>query len=691
MSVKLGAVREVWFAATSDPTNKYSFLVRDDSYVMQEASFGRQVRLGSPIDLGPDSSWNQTGWFGGYDQERWFDEYMFEAGNADVTDRVGRIKMWPTFEILYGSKDRPEACIGEMLTSGTGSGDDTPLLTLERRRNAGYTSAPGGWRVVSTMPLAPDIIGGLTYDPMAIAPLEADDPGGASSLDGRFLIGCRDGRVYMYDQTAGTIAADTGAPAADVTKPVGHQALIGYNGSTYYGRGNILMRRSFNNTGTPTHTEVKTLAGVTGLRSLVVWQNRIWFLGIASGGRTALFTSDGVTAVSVIDFPPGFVGWTLHAHYGSLYVGGEIGVGTGGETIAGQVWRYNGASLTKLWEEEEPDDALQWGVRSMCSWDRFVAWGRHGSDLLGRKAGLWLYDAEEDALLEGPSMDMDANGATHYLVTSVAEWNGSVAIAIQDQRTITAGTYDYPKLIAALRKDGQIRYTPAGTWDGQSFGYTPATVTQYVTSSTHDADLPGEDKVWQTGFIRCKLPANTQVRIAVNVDGGTGTEVTVATITSNGDLGWRNERFRVDDSLGEHLVGVTLNYTVYLENTDTATDSTANPEIDFIGFQYRPLPDRRRQWYMRVLASDGQERLDGTPNPLSTRQAIVDAITLGWASNVPLLFWEASASAGSSGSGSGIRVSLSGLMEQSFRLDTNSDEVMSELSFTLLEEVDPTV
>lgn len=565
-------------------------------------------------------------------------------------------------------------------------GDDTPLITIETQALGQTTEPPDQWRIVhSTSGQAPaTVVTTIATQPTAIAPLAAVSSGIENDdLGRRFLIGSRNGRLWNYQEDDGIVSPDSGSPDPDSLMPVGWGAICAYNDASYYGRGNRLWRRYYDNTGYPVHTEIKEMASHYELRSFVVWQNRMWFLGLASGGRTSLLTSDGVTVVSVLDFPQGFQGWVLHQHYGSLYIGGEIGSGEGFEALKGQVWRYNGASLTKLWEQEGADTALSYGVRSMCSWDRFVCWGKHGLASVDSRAGLWLYDAEEDALLEGPGLEMDP-AASNYVVTAVCQWNGSVAVAFQDRRTITPSTYDHPCTVGWVRK-GKYRYLGDGAWLDQSFGYRPATITQKLTSSEYDANLPGVDKVVSTGLLRCKVPADTRIRVELIADGGTPVEV--KTIDHDAAAPeWRIVRFNTLDA-GEQIRGVTFKYTVYLENLSDLAPEAA-PEVAFVGFQFRPAPDRRRQWHVRVLATDDQERLNGDSNPLATRDALTDKLTNLWLTNEALRFWAPSADGATSGTGDGIKVTIGNFTEQSYRLSSDTPEVASEVSFTLLEELE---
>lgn len=685
-NVELGSAREIWLSPSNDEAgNKHSFLVRDDSYVVSEASFGRQIRLGQPIDLGPNGSWKQDGWFGGYDQERWLDEFMYEEGQVDTTERIGRARMWPGYELLMGNK-LPDGSPGRrrytvMMAGSKGSGEDTPLLVCES-----FVGASGTWKVFEAKPGQANgtPVGTVSSSITCIAPLAQD----GGDTQGNYLLGTRNGRVYHYSQSGAVVVLDSASPPADLSKPI--VAMTAFSDSVYYGRGASLYRRSWDGSGAATHAVVKTVNNIDTWMAMTVWQNRLWLLGSASGGHCTLFVSDGVTIVPALQFPHGVIGTDLLSHYGSLYIAAVQGAARGGDAKTSQIWRYNGSSLTQLWNGEDFGEIGDVNP-TLAAHDRFVAWPMTGRVETGKRAGLWYYDAEEDAILEGPTLDMDP-AAARYEITKVVAWNDTIAVSMRDVRTVSAGVIEDPICVMFVRRDGGVRFKPnpaaANTgWGSQSFGYQPATITRTLKSSTFDSDLPADDKVWLSGFIRCKVPQYSQLRVEVTVDGAP-TPIAVKTISYDGvngaDDAWRNVSFDLDNA-GEDIVGTSLNYTLYFENFDVDEDSEATPEVDFVAFQFTPAPDRRRIWYVRVLAQDNQNRLDGTPNPLSTRQAIVDKLFEFWQHKGTLSFWEAEADGVEPPDGDSIRVGMSNITDQPWRLSSASTEVQSETAFSLLE------
>ena len=685
-NIEFGSVSQIWLAPAEDLSAKQSFLVRDDAYAVTEASFGRQVRLGQPIDLGPAGSWNQDGWFGGYDQERWYDEYMFREGDADVTDRIGRVKLWPGWKHIFNLNTSKEFIeFGCLIPSGSGSGADTPLLVCERGREPG--TAEGSWRAFtirddhdfSEVRTITEDLGEIT----AITPIASESSSGAAV--GAFLLGTQGGRIYRW-LPGEQFGLDVDSPEWSGGRPIGRNAMIGFNGAVYYGRSGALWRRV-----SGTHTTVKALSNVDRLAGFCVWQNRLWFLGSAAGGRSYLFTSDGVTVAQVLEFPHGLSADSMCAHYGSLYIGAQMDK-TPGDTLSttGQVWRYNGSSLQKIWDGKLVNEEA-YGVESIVSWDRFVAWPKDGFGSGDKKAGVWLYDAEEDAILEGPCMDMDP-AATRYKVTSLGVWNGSLVAGFKDMRTVDGAVN--PSWVAYVRRDGMFHMgyssgrPPTSPNDGHSFRYQPSWREGFVESSSYDADLAAEKKLWLTGRVKAKIPTDCQLVVELVPDEGSPVEVAAFTGTS-ATPAWETYTFTCDDSSGKHLQSTEMAYRLTLRHPVTQAALAQGPEVDHVSFQFMPAASRRRQWYMRIVCSDNQDTLAGTANTLDTRKKLVDKLKDLWLSNGVLAFWEGPQDGTTPSDADAIKVTLSNFSDQPWRLSSTSDEVMSETSFSLL-EVNPT-
>lgn len=671
---ELGATREIWLSPSADKASKNSFLIRDDAYAMQEGSYGRQLRLGRPIDLGPAGSWTQSGWFGGNDQERWQDEFMYAEGGADTSDRIGRIRLWPGLERLVVGGNRANVRLAVMTPGASGSGENTPLICGEKAITSGGGSPTGGFRLYSVRPQQANAHIATSTGWVQAISVVGNEKGDST---GTLIIGYSDGTLELLEQSTGTITSAGTAPGSG---GIGFNCIAPYNGSTYYTRGRSLIRRTYSDPGVA-HTVVKHFGTVDAFTGMTVWQNRLWFMGLGAGGSTTLYVSDGVTAVAAVTFPPGFSGFCLTAHYGSLYIGGSVDHAPGGEEVAGQLWRYNGSSLTKLWDARDAESDGE-AIISITSHDRYVVWPRHGNASLGTRAGLWYYDAEEDAILEGPTLDMDPASA-EYIVTGVTSWNDTVALAMLDPRLPMNRT-----LIAFVRKDGGIGFkdNPADPTDlaGTSFEYEPATITRSVTSSMNDADLPGEEKLLLSGLVRAKVPQGTRVRIGITTDSDAEVEVATITYDAGEGTGWRNVEFDLVDGTGAHLKATEVSYTVYVENTDKATYPTNTPEVDLVALRFLPAAKRRATWYVRVIASDGQDRVDGTAQPLTTRQAILDELSALWRNNEVLAYWDAS-TGGTPADGDSVKVIMSNFSEQSYRLDSEGTAVRSEVGFSLME------
>lgn len=691
--VEHGVVREVWFAPAGDPSDKNSFIIRDDAYSKREAVFGRTIRLGDPVDLGPFGGWRQTNWSGGMDQEMWRDEAMFELGTADVSERKGSVKLWNGYHGVYGAGNAAAAGFvpGLMASGATGTGEDTPIVWADTR----LVGSGGTRRIRRWDPTNGDVeLRTFNSDARAMS-LIGNETGTAT---GFMLVGFSNGDMWWWRQTDNTWGQDTGVPGGSV--PIGYKAMCPFNYATYYVKGNRLQRRVSGQ-----HSIVRQIPEISEGRSMVVWNNRLWFIGIMSGGRTGVYVSDGYTVQLAFEIPGSFQGWDLCPHYGSLYVRGVINSTAGGDPARQQVWRYNGSSLTLLYEDDAGGLGFAW-TGSLVSWGRHLVWPKHGSDATGWEAGVWLYDAEEDAIYMGPTMPVDPNSNAYY-VTAICVWNNTLAVAMWDNTEHTASTVERPWHIFYLTKtqkpraillDGSTSVdedavchtvaTNSGNihGSGKSFDWSASQTLkeQVILSSNFDAALPGEKKVWVKGFVRARIPEGCQVALSLLLDDNP-TEHPIFEASHPGDDGWTDYQFlAICDTHNLHETSSKVRYKLYLRNLDVTSKTTSTPEVDVVGLDFMPVPTKRSQWHIRAVCGDDQARLDGSANPLATREDLVAKLTEYWESGVPLLFWEPR-SDGQEPTDSGRVVMLQDFMEQTFRIDTSSDECISEVAFNVLE------
>jgi hypothetical protein len=94
----------------------------------------------------------------------------------------------------------------------------------------------------------------------------------------------------------------------------------------------------------------------------------------------------------------------------------------------------------------------------------------------------------------------------------------------------------------------------------------------------------------------------------------------------------------------------------------------------------------KKVWRARVLCEDNQLKLNNTANALDTRQELVDKLFLYWQSGQPLYYWDASSSTVTPSSTNYDHiVMITDIGENSYRIDSNGEEVNSEVSLTMYE------
>lgn len=656
LTTEHGVVREVWFATLTDPTTKHSFLIRDDSYLKSGAVFGRTVRLGDPVTLGPNGAWRQLTWEGGNDQEQWADEAMFKKGTADTSSSRGKAKLHPALGTIY--EELARANVGR-LALGRNAADATrasasPLFIGED--NPFNVAVPlGGFRLYRKDPgggfftIKSDFASGIR----AFSPPDDNSP--------NIYIGCANGEVWKYDQGGGTIVLDYTEPAGAIE----FNSMELYQDSLYWLSSNHLVRR-YNDGTTTTYTGPFKPAGIQALRGIAVWNGKLWFAGITPNRATRIFVWDGTTGVEAVRVPGEFEVMGLRVHYGSLYICGSSG---GADRVAwkGQVWRYTGSSLQKVYEAGTGDDTEDHTIWDMETDGPFLCWPQHARPSNGYVSGIVRYDAELDAISLGPNRSEGAARSVH----SIESYDNTLVID-----TTSDGGDD--AWVRPVRKLGRVRVDLGSN------------IEQYVLSSRYDGEIPGEKKVWLTGRVRCKVPQFTEVEVRLLLDEGS-TEFTVKTVTYDAGLGagWRTVTFPLHASSGEYFQSTTLQYKLVLRNTETTnTETVANPEVDSIEVEFMPSPSKRRQWRARLLASNAQQRLDGSNNPLSTTQALVDKLEELWARQLPLLYWDAGSTGGvPPDATTAVEVFVTDFSSQPYRVASDATDINSEVQFSMVEVV----
>lgn len=700
-TVNIGTAREIWFSTVSTPGTKFSFLIRDDTFTKSGQVFGRTIRLGDPIDTGISSGWRQLSWEGGNGQYRWRDAQMFRDGAVDPQTYPGKVRMWPAFGDLYSHFSRP--CERYVLAKGNlGNGDrDTTLWMGESSRDfkTGYGNPGGGYALIKYIPSTGQNLPVKFFSSgvASIAARMTDDGTGSHIIDVTTLGAAPNGEYWTVVEDTHTtgIIKDANAP----TNAFAPDSLVSFGGATYYCQAQWLGKRvalaPYGTNGT--HTKVKEIKGCLHTRGLAVWQNRLWFGVQYSGGLCRLYTSDGVSTSQAVEFPDEFLIRKMVAHYGALYIAGERPHGLFGSGTKGQIWKYTGSSLVKLWEEGDGTDGKVHSITGMCTFGQNLVWGHHGlpsanDDLQtwpNKRPGLMFYDAEKDAIFEGPFLDMDSSSTGVY-VTDVIGWNNTLAVSAFDEKKYAAPNL-YPNGVFTMRNVNKVRMNINGpTWASQSFAKNlSATRSVPLTSSVYEGpdDVHDTDKVWLSVGVHCRLAqTGAQIRV-VAILNESGTEQAVGTIAFDGTkLGWRIVTLPMKVG-GDYLSGQTIQYRLYLENTDNAAQgSTAQAEVDSLELKWMVKPIKQRTWRIRAVCEDAQQRLDGSNNPLTTASAMATQLEALWSARVPFNLYEPQASGGGP-SNPAIEVVATDFNVTQYRVEDNDTQVVQEVSLTLVEVV----
>lgn len=686
-AVELGAVRQIWLAPHDDPTDKSSFLIRDDAYSRSGATFGRTLRLGDPVDLGPNSTWRQTTWEGGRDQELWNDSVMYHKGNLDGTRKPGKLKMWPGWKERYANLTRAatrwifaSSAVGDSETVKLYMGESNPYYHSRNDPTTGTPTPTDGFKLWRYDPVADttSLVKNFTGQIQAIARLTEEKDDAYTWL----VVGDSTGAVWTYNEDGDVWYQDltSGQVIDGVTMgATGWQSICGFNDATYLGLGNTIVRRT--KTGPLisdlTYSVVQQIPRVQKFVGMEVWNGQLWIAAVIQGNATALYVTDGTTVRHVIDIPEEFHAWGMKAHYGSLYLSGLKYVTPGGVGHVGVVWRYTGASIQKLWQDGEGTSGDNRGIYNLTSWRQYLAWGRHSSPQTDDYACVMLYDAEKDAIIEGPGVD-EPTGSNRIFVAGLGTWNDMLVAAFLDKTDYDV-THKWPHYIATVRTDEN----PQDIFDSGTVGlndWNAAGKDRWLYTSVYDGEIPGEEKVWLNVRTRIKTPTGSSVSVYAIFDED-GTENLIQAWDSTGGTGWRTVVAKVKVA-GAYTTSTVVQLKVVL----TTTTATETPQVDTLMLDFMPAPRLRRQWRFRCVCTDGQLTLAGTANPLTTATAMADKIEELWSSGVPVLLWGPSTD-GTTPVSAGTEVMLTDFLDQPVRVASDETGLYAEVSFGALEVV----
>jgi hypothetical protein len=645
--VQWGTTRQVWFAPLADVDDVDVFPIRDDAYTKQGISGGRSFRLGDKVDLGPYSTWRQTSWVGGEQQEIWRDDEMYLNGQLDTFRKNGKVKLHRALGDVDVSEARGDTAI-TIGRSTTVVDRHTPVTVLcgETTYYTGGSAPSGGYRVLGAkrgVPIA-TFKTDLDASVMSFSPVN-------DSYKGSF-VGLANGKVWTHVMTGNVWNLEHTFSSGD---PVFN--IESFSNATYFACGSKVYRRTYD--GSATYDLFFSPPGGKLLRGMTVWNNRLWFCSLSYGRTATIYVSDGVYTVPAFSFPGEFEVMGMVVYAGSLYVYGSR-PGQDGTSFQGQIWRYTGSNVSLLHKQGTGLDGEDHTIWDAVVHDDVLYWSRTGHASNDYVAGLNAYKAETDAIFTGP-----------------------IERGTETQTPYSLDIYDQTVAVAIFRDSGSYFLRPAS--QDEAVTRSTSTVRRSLYSSVYDADLPNEKKTWIRARMRVKIPGeDTAAELRLVVDEN-GTEILVGRAEYDGNDEYRVVSFDLEASAGVPLQSTSIQYVLYLENTTAVSGSLLNPEVDAIEVDFAPAPTKRRQWRIRCIAADASAMLDGNPNALTTAIAMEQKLESYWQTNAPVYFWDAAASGGSTPSGSPVKVILDDYMVQSYRVDTADNEVISEVTLSFYE------
>jgi hypothetical protein len=691
--VEFGSTRQVWLSKWKDratPSLRHSFLTRDDAFSRSSATVGRTLRLGGGVNTSPYSTWQQTSWSGGAQQRTWNDELMYDRGLVDASDQKGILRGPQGWRMTNSDTNNPTGIYVSHMASaprGTNGRDTTLMYGMSDGRLYQYDPYGGGLALEGTNSGA--------GDKRITCSTRVEDFTVAGGHKTKIHFGCANGKILVYDTFADSFAeVDNGSAPT-----VGIHSIASFGGFLFTGQDNTLWK--FTTTGA-VWSEVKKFSDGYWISAMCVFGARLWIAVRTGGNMTRVYASDGVSVTHAFDIPE-FNVQSMVEHMGSLYISGwsvQFATDTDGFDRP-RVYKYNNVSLTLL---QDFRDTEHWGryyhiaASNLTSWNKHLVMGVSGYNTQTAQhygpAFLWMYDAEEDAIhygshVWGPTGDLFNNELTR--ITAITQFGQTIAAGFLGERDNGVGFVRKPWMVAYLRRSGQQANINFST--GTGFFLSEPVKPPFIRSSWFDADTPHEEKAWLNISLRGTATRWGGIKVYFQPDDHKDEELcaTISHLEGGPFDAYSEHEFHHDVQLfanNEWMKGERCRYRIEFTMDDgwIAETGEARPaSVDSVVVTYVPAPTPRRVVRLRVYCSNEQERLDGTANPLTTRSAMVEAIEALWADGVPVALWDPRPTGAAPTTGEAGTYLIQDFHENTYRVDTDHDVSISEVSLTLLE------
>jgi hypothetical protein len=698
MTTQFGPVREVMFAPVSNPADVNSFLIRDDSYAKSSAVLGRTLRLGDPIDTGVISASYQTSWSGGRDQTNFSDTSMYLDSTLDTTDFSGRLKMWKGFRVRGGGGTEYMVSI---INSPSGTTDtDNKVIFATNLGSVFQALVASPYTQTGLVSFAPDV-------PTVLSSLDqtyVTSTGGSSQS--WIAIGFQNGNLKIMETNNGIIEDRT---HPDASRRADISDMCVFNKKMAVMMGGNLFTMDLTAPGPATWVLVQSFSqkATATKTSMAVHNGTLYILMQYRGGVCALWASDGVSGATLVyKFENAYV-MKLHSLKGGLYI--HVNEYTFTESnpavskLNGALYSFSGNVVRKLTSRL---DSSQYFINAESNgpsslWGDYIAMSYYSlpkafnSSTEDRTIGVLLYNPENDSFHMGPSLRGFPSASR---IAAMNQSSGSLFFNVTDGVTNT---------FFQTRREVT---SAEGAWGGPSAiatGVRTAEQKYKLISSAFDGGFPDLQKTWLRVNVKHNLERtindeNTptmNVYVRTSSNDYDSTEYLIGTyVPSIGESGWRTSSFDISVSGVKFPKTNQLRYVIELKHPHDPLSTTGwgevfvdKAQIDSVSVEYMLVASPKKVWRTRVLAEDAQPKLSGTANALTTRTSMSNKLFQYWTNGQPLYYWDASPSSVTPTYTSGVPTNHTGIVmitdvgENSYRINDNGQEVISELSLTMYE------
>ena len=659
--MEYGAVRQIAVDDNSSGTTKKTFLMRDDAYSKASSVLGRTLRLGDPIDTGPSSATYQTDWSGGFGQNIYSDTSMFYDSNMNTTSQLGFAAPWEGYTAFVKGTTQTAAYYSCIYTVGGGAPGSSVLLlggsggTISSVDTAGVVTARNGGAS----------IGGSIN---VIAPF-AETGANTSS---KVVVGTSTGKLYTIDINTWTFT-DISHPTV-TGQPI--TGIVPYKGKLAVLMGTVLYTRDASATWLSCYTFNED--GSAHKLAINPSTSMLYILTSGYGPYTKAYISDTTTTTQLYTWKDSYGGDIL-AYNSKIYF--YIKRFKNSTILNPSLFVYDGSSMRLIHDRSDDDVWAEYNQTenvNLALYDDKIAFSYTGGTqrqqaFSGEYVGFMLYNPVNDSIHFGPSVGPTGG----VVVTSMAVYNNGIAFGIKTGSSATGAT-DY-RHVFVTNTNHEIAHTGfSGILGASLSSINGANRVHYIRSSNFDSNLPSQNKVWMNVVVTSQINGYYSFSIDHFADVpfcDITPSSTVSTGTSfSASCAVGSESLNVTGFPSAKTYGYTLKFTA---NSGPVTDYA----IQSVAVRYVVSPTALKVWRVRILCSDGQETLDGAANSLTTADAQASHLYNLWALGRPFYWWEPQTD--DAFSISNTVVIITDYLESSFRIDTESGEVVKEVSLTL--------